>query len=85
LSVTFIVLWLLGDLTNLFGAVMAKLLPTMIILAVYVSFVVWFCASKVTSETSSCRGKRTKRGRKKRKEKWRAEEGEEDEEEVEDE
>ncbi|GFZ43510.1 hypothetical protein JCM24511_01230 [Saitozyma sp. JCM 24511] len=35
LSVTFIVLWLLGDLTNLFGAVMAKLLPTMIILAVY--------------------------------------------------
>lgn len=33
---TFIVLWLLGDLTNLFGAVMAKLLPTMIILAIYV-------------------------------------------------
>ncbi|WWC86257.1 uncharacterized protein L201_001130 [Kwoniella dendrophila CBS 6074] len=35
LSVTFIVLWLLGDITNLVGGVMAKLLPTMIILAVY--------------------------------------------------
>ncbi|WWD09408.1 hypothetical protein V865_007531 [Kwoniella europaea PYCC6329] len=35
LSVPFIVLWLLGDITNLFGGIMAKLLPTMIILAVY--------------------------------------------------
>lgn len=37
LSVPFIILWLLGDLTNLIGAVYAGLLPTMIILAVYVS------------------------------------------------
>ena len=36
MSVTFIVLWLLGDITNLFGGVLARLLPTMIILAVYV-------------------------------------------------
>ncbi|WVF70623.1 hypothetical protein IAT40_005415 [Kwoniella sp. CBS 6097] len=35
LSVPFIVLWLLGDITNLFGGVLAGLLPTMIILAVY--------------------------------------------------
>ncbi|WWD17871.1 hypothetical protein CI109_102315 [Kwoniella shandongensis] len=35
LSVPFIVLWLLGDITNLFGGVLAKLLPTVIILAVY--------------------------------------------------
>jgi hypothetical protein len=38
LSVSFIVLWLLGDITNLFGGVLAKLLPTMIILAAYVSW-----------------------------------------------
>ena len=36
LSVSFIILWLLGDLTNLFGGVMAHLLPTVIIVAVYV-------------------------------------------------
>ncbi|KAK4686259.1 solute carrier family 66 (lysosomal lysine-arginine transporter), member 1, partial [Tremellales sp. Uapishka_1] len=36
LSVTFIVLWLLGDLTNLLGGAMAGVLPTMIILATYV-------------------------------------------------
>ncbi|ODO07249.1 hypothetical protein L198_00828 [Cryptococcus wingfieldii CBS 7118] len=35
LSVPFIVLWLLGDLTNLWGACLAGLLPTVIILAVY--------------------------------------------------
>ncbi|WVR05887.1 hypothetical protein IAU60_002913 [Kwoniella sp. DSM 27419] len=35
LSVPFIVLWLLGDITNLFGGMLAGLLPTMIILAVY--------------------------------------------------
>ena len=39
LSVTFIVLWLLGDLFNGFGGVMAHVLPTMVILAVYVSVV----------------------------------------------
>lgn len=37
LSVLFVVIWLTGDLTNLFGALMAGLLPTIIILAVYVS------------------------------------------------
>lgn len=36
LSVTFIVLWLLGDITNALGGAMANLLPTVIILAVYV-------------------------------------------------
>lgn len=35
LSVSFIILWLAGDLTGLVGAMMAGLLPTMIILAVY--------------------------------------------------
>lgn len=35
LSVLFVVIWLIGDLTNLFGALMAGLLPTIIILAVY--------------------------------------------------
>ncbi|TDL23288.1 PQ-loop-domain-containing protein [Rickenella mellea] len=35
LSVFFVVIWLLGDLCNLAGAVMAGLLPTMIILAIY--------------------------------------------------
>ncbi|WRT64158.1 uncharacterized protein IL334_001087 [Kwoniella shivajii] len=35
LSVPFIVLWLLGDITNLVGGAMAGILPTMIILAVY--------------------------------------------------
>jgi len=37
LSVFFVAIWLLGDLCNLVGAVMAGLLPTMIILAVYYS------------------------------------------------
>ncbi|KAJ9093590.1 hypothetical protein QFC20_007100 [Naganishia adeliensis] len=35
LSVAFVILWLIGDLTNLAGGAMAHLLPTMIILAVY--------------------------------------------------
>ena len=34
----FVVVWLLGDLCNLVGASMAGLLPTVILLAVYVSF-----------------------------------------------
>ena len=38
LSVLFVVIWLLGDLCNLIGAVMAGLLPTVIILAIYVRF-----------------------------------------------
>lgn len=37
LSVGFVVIWLIGDLCNLSGAVMADLLPTIIIVAVYVS------------------------------------------------
>lgn len=36
LSVTFIVLWLLGDITNALGGALANLLPTVVILAVYV-------------------------------------------------
>ncbi|KAG8996473.1 hypothetical protein FRB94_008269 [Tulasnella sp. JGI-2019a] len=35
LSVSFVVIWLLGDLSNLLGASMAGLLPTVISLAVY--------------------------------------------------
>ncbi|KAK7048432.1 PQ-loop-domain-containing protein [Favolaschia claudopus] len=35
LSVLFVVIWLLGDLCNLFGAMLAHLLPTVIIIAVY--------------------------------------------------
>lgn len=37
LSVLFVVTWLLGDITNLVGASMAGLLPTVILLAIYVS------------------------------------------------
>lgn len=37
LSVAFIVIWLAGDLTNLAGGVLAGVLPTMILIAVYVS------------------------------------------------
>jgi solute carrier family 66 (lysosomal lysine-arginine transporter), member 1 len=36
LSVLFVVIWLLGDLSNLAGAIIAGLLPTVVILAVYV-------------------------------------------------
>ncbi|KDR82764.1 hypothetical protein GALMADRAFT_275861 [Galerina marginata CBS 339.88] len=35
LSVLFVIIWLLGDLTNLAGALLARLLPTVILLAVY--------------------------------------------------
>ena len=34
---SFIILWLLGDVTSLAGAVLAHLVPTVIILSVYVS------------------------------------------------
>ena len=37
LSVGFVVTWLIGDLCNLSGAILAGLLPTIIILGVYVS------------------------------------------------
>lgn len=36
LSVFFVLIWLTGDLTNLFGALLAGLMPTIIILAAYV-------------------------------------------------
>jgi len=35
LSVLFVVVWLLGDLCNLFGAALANLLPTVILIALY--------------------------------------------------
>jgi solute carrier family 66 (lysosomal lysine-arginine transporter), member 1 len=37
LSVAFVLIWLVGDLCNLSGAILAHLLPTVIILALYVS------------------------------------------------
>ena len=36
LSVFFVIIWLAGDLANLLGAVLAGLLPTIVILAAYV-------------------------------------------------
>jgi hypothetical protein len=54
LSVTFIVLWLLGDITNAVGGAMAKLLPTVVILALYVSRAVFFLSFvKITSLTTT--------------------------------
>ena len=38
ISVLFILIWLAGDLCNLFGGILAGLLPTIIILAAYVRF-----------------------------------------------
>ena len=52
LSVLFVVIWLLGDLTNLIGAILAGLLPTVIILALYVSSV-RYCVSKRLSNSGS--------------------------------
>ncbi|KAI5948984.1 RTC2 [Candida theae] len=47
LSLTFIILWLAGDVFNVLGAVMQGLLPTMIILAVYYTLadivLLWQC------------------------------------------
>lgn len=37
LSVAFLVCWLLGDLTNLFGGMLAKLVPVVVFIAIYVS------------------------------------------------
>jgi solute carrier family 66 (lysosomal lysine-arginine transporter), member 1 len=39
LSLLFVAIWLLGDLSNLVGAILGGLLPTVIILASYVSFI----------------------------------------------
>lgn len=41
LSLPFVYIWLLGDICNLCGAVLAGLLPTMIILGVYASAHKW--------------------------------------------
>lgn len=38
LSVAFVVIWLIGDLTNFVGAILAHLLFTVIVLAVYVCY-----------------------------------------------
>ena len=38
LSIEFLIIWLLGDLFNIIGAVLQGVLPTMIILAVYYTF-----------------------------------------------
>ena len=38
LSIEFLIIWLLGDLFNILGAVLLGVLPTMIILAIYYTF-----------------------------------------------
>ncbi|KAI4751800.1 PQ-loop-domain-containing protein [Aureobasidium sp. EXF-3400] len=38
LSIEFVIIWLLGDFANIIGAVMQRVLPTMIILAIYYTF-----------------------------------------------
>ena len=38
LSIEFLIIWFLGDLFNILGAVLQRVLPTMIILAVYYTF-----------------------------------------------
>jgi hypothetical protein len=37
LSLVFVIIWLLGDILNLVGGIMAGLIPTVILLAIYVS------------------------------------------------
>jgi hypothetical protein len=54
LSVPFILLWLGGDLTNLIGGAMANVLPTMIILAVYVSVSVNQEETKARATSCGC-------------------------------
>jgi solute carrier family 66 (lysosomal lysine-arginine transporter), member 1 len=54
LSVFFVVIWLAGDLASLFGAILARLMPTIIILAAYVRIILvvsifpWHRASQYT-------------------------------------
>ncbi|GMM49605.1 cationic amino acid transporter [Starmerella bacillaris] len=47
LSVAFVAIWLLGDLFNVFGSVLQKVLPTMLILAIYYTLadtvLLWQC------------------------------------------
>ncbi|KAF8158868.1 hypothetical protein K438DRAFT_1909956 [Mycena galopus ATCC 62051] len=58
LSVIFVVVWLLGDLCNLFGAALAHLLPTVIIIAVYYSL----CDITLLIQIYYYRWKRARRG-----------------------
>lgn len=51
LSVAFIVLWLAGDLTGLAGSLMAGLIPSVTILAIYVSFESLDGDNELTSST----------------------------------
>ena len=51
LSVGFILIWLVGDLCNLSGAILAGLLPTIIILGVYVSHPVYLVRQTASAET----------------------------------
>lgn len=54
LSVAFVVVWLLGDIFNLAGGLMAGLIPTVIIMAAYVSFIfVHVVFSTLISQTCS--------------------------------
>ncbi|RPD73861.1 PQ-loop-domain-containing protein [Lentinus tigrinus ALCF2SS1-7] len=57
LSVGFILIWLVGDLCNLSGAIMAGLLPTIIILGVYYSS----CDAILLAQIYYYRWKRTRR------------------------
>jgi len=56
LSVLFVIVWLLGDLTNLIGAILAGLLPTVIILAAYYTA----CDSILLSQIYYYRWKRSR-------------------------
>lgn len=42
LSVMFVIVWLFGDLCSFVGAILGGLLPTVIILALYVSLMILF-------------------------------------------
>ena len=53
LSTVFVVTWLIGDLCNLVGAVLGGLLPTMIILALYVSGFSRRCLGRRTGNKQS--------------------------------
>ena len=54
LSVFFVLIWLIGDLTNLFGAILAGLLPTIIILASYVRVFALFNYDVVQADRKRC-------------------------------
>jgi hypothetical protein len=58
LSLLFVAIWLLGDLSNLVGAILGGLLPTVIILASYVSFINSRCTAMPHSSIVSVLGVR---------------------------